>query len=204
MDSEHRKPWRWDRPGRRTPRCAEVLRELAAPTRMPLPAELAEHLASCPLCASWSRRAAALDRLWEATRPPMPPASSWNTLWAEVARAAESRPALEAVLTIPTRRLVPRLALLGAVAAAATLLVAVLILSRFDDRTPQVAHRAPPPATLDQHFEVEPGQLLTLHLDDQGVQADCRPQEQTSETETVPWDLDLYNGVESLTMASQW
>jgi hypothetical protein len=64
------------------------------------------------------------------------------------------------------------------------------------------AVRAAPTALPRLEFEVETGQLLTLHLDGPAVAAVQRPQEEVSETETVPWDLELYNGVESISMAA--
>jgi hypothetical protein len=199
MDSEDRTPRNGDPLGRRDPRCVEVTRELAAPTGTPDPAAVAEHLASCPHCASWGRHAAALDRLWEATRPAAPPASSWNALWADVARDAETLPRGEA----PARRRPVRWALIGTTAVAAALLVAALTTLRFDGRNPRPEVVQGAPATVPHlEFEVESGQLLTLHLDGPAVQADQRPQEETSETETVPWDLELYNGVESITTAA--
>ena len=176
MDSKNRKSWGWDRLGRRTPVCAEVTRELAAPTGAPLPAELAEHLASCPACTA---REPPRRRAWTASgrrpaRPsPPPPAGTRSGPKSPAPRRHATRSR-----TCPTRRLVPRGAWIGAVAAAAALLVAVLHL--LPRRPPGPRGRPdhdPPAAVLDQHFEVESGQLLTLHIDDQGVQADRRPQE---------------------------
>jgi hypothetical protein len=200
MDSENHTPQSGDPRGRHALRCAEVTRELAAPTGTLDPAAVVQHLDSCPRCASWSRRAAALDRLWDATRPTPPPASSWNALWADVSRAAEAPPSD----TAPARRRWVRRALIGTLAAsAAALLVAVLTTSWFDGRNPHPAVAQGALPTIPHfEFEVESGQLLTLHLDGPAVQADQRPQEETSETETVPWDLELYNGVESITMAA--
>src|SRR3954463_5871974 len=76
-------------PRGRAMRCAEVTRELAAPTGGRDRADVAGHLASCPTCASWAERSAQLDGLWDATRPPEP-SVAWETLWARVTQDAES------------------------------------------------------------------------------------------------------------------
>jgi len=66
-------------------RCDEVIRELAVPTDEQDSTALAEHLAGCPACAAWAKRAVALDRLWEATRAPEPSSEVWHALWARMA-----------------------------------------------------------------------------------------------------------------------
>jgi len=66
-------------------RCDEILRELAVPTNEQDSTALAEHLARCPACAAWAKRAVALDRLWEATRAPEPSSEVWDALWAHLA-----------------------------------------------------------------------------------------------------------------------
>jgi hypothetical protein len=66
-------------------RCDEVVRELSAPTADRDRAALAEHLAGCPACAGWARRAEGLDRLWEATRPVEPTPEAWDAVWAKIA-----------------------------------------------------------------------------------------------------------------------
>jgi hypothetical protein len=73
-------------------RCDQVIRELAAPHGDWEAAALAEHLAGCPACAEWARRAALLERLWEATRPPEPSPEAWDSVWAKI---AQSLPASE-------------------------------------------------------------------------------------------------------------
>jgi hypothetical protein len=73
-----------------TMRCEEVIGELAAPTGEPDQTAMAEHLAGCPACARWARRAAWLDALWEATSPPEPSPAAWDSAWATIAQALES------------------------------------------------------------------------------------------------------------------
>jgi hypothetical protein len=70
--------------------CDEVIRELAVRTDDRDSAGLAEHLASCPSCAEWSRRDAQLDRLWEATRPTEPSPEEWDSVWAHLASSLDS------------------------------------------------------------------------------------------------------------------
>lgn len=80
-------------------RCDQVTRELATPTGLPAPDDLAAHLAACPSCASWASRAARLDRAWEETRPDDLPAEALDALWARAAIALDAAPA-----TIPMPR----------------------------------------------------------------------------------------------------
>jgi hypothetical protein len=71
-------------------RCDEVVRELAAPRADRDRAAMADHLAGCSACADWARRAEALDRLWEATRPAEPSREAWDAVWANIAQALPS------------------------------------------------------------------------------------------------------------------
>jgi hypothetical protein len=71
-------------------RCDEVIRELALSTGSPDATAMAQHLAGCPACAEWARRAAQLDRLWDATRPSEPPPEVWGSIWANIARTLDS------------------------------------------------------------------------------------------------------------------
>ena len=47
-------------------------------------------MAHCPACAAWAKRAAGLDRLWEATRPPEPSSEVWDALWGRLARSLDA------------------------------------------------------------------------------------------------------------------
>ena len=69
--------------------CDEVIKELATPTDHRDSTALAEHIAGCPACAAWANRAAQLDRLWEATRPPEPTADVWDAVWARMATSLD-------------------------------------------------------------------------------------------------------------------
>src|SRR5262245_23671864 len=71
-------------------RCDEVIRELAAPTGGQRSTALSEHLASCPGCALWARRAEQLDELWEATHPAEPSPEAWGSVWASISRSLTS------------------------------------------------------------------------------------------------------------------
>ncbi len=67
--------------------CDEVVRELATPTAAWDRAAMAEHLAACPDCAGWARRAEHLDQLWDATRPAEPSPEAWDSVWASITQA---------------------------------------------------------------------------------------------------------------------
>ncbi len=89
-------------------RCEDVTRELASPTGAVPQATLAAHLASCPSCAEWSRRAAQLDRIWEATRPLDPSPERLDALWLDASAALDRREVATAApaartLTLPAR-----------------------------------------------------------------------------------------------------
>jgi hypothetical protein len=71
-------------------RCNDVIRELAAPSVDCDASALAEHLAVCPACTAWANRGAALDRLWDATRPLDPPAHAWEAVWANIVDSLDS------------------------------------------------------------------------------------------------------------------
>jgi hypothetical protein len=81
-------------------RCEEVIEELAAPTDTRDAAALAEHLSRCPSCAACAKRAAELDRLWQATAPAEPATRVWDNLWASVAVSLETLATKE--VTSPT------------------------------------------------------------------------------------------------------
>jgi hypothetical protein len=72
-------------------RCEDLTRELASPTGHLSQAEMAGHLADCPSCAEWSRRAAHLDQIWEATRPAEPSEATLDVLWASASAALDAR-----------------------------------------------------------------------------------------------------------------
>lgn len=70
--------------------CDDVVRRLAARTDDQVPAVLVEHLALCPACSEWAKRAAQLDRLWEATRAPDPSPQAWENVWDRIALSLDS------------------------------------------------------------------------------------------------------------------
>jgi len=96
-------------------------------------------------------------------------------------------------------------------AQAAALLVAGLIAIRSHDPgsptpspTPNLASApAPGGPALARGFQARPEETLFLHLKDWQVQeVDRLPVEGISETDTVPWVHDLYNGMEALEVES--
>jgi hypothetical protein len=74
-------------------RCAEVIHELATPSGRPKTTAVAEHLARCPTCAQWARRAAQLDQLWEATHSDDPSPETWDRVWNEIAQSLHAQAA---------------------------------------------------------------------------------------------------------------
>ena len=129
---------------------------------------------------------ARLDRLWDATRPPSPPPAAFDTLWAEVERAAGSAP-------LRTRRspFRHRWAIAAAgLAQAAALLVAALVLDR---PTPRTEPRPPAPVALTKTVEIDEGQIAIISGDGPGDRiVDASP------GSAVAPDLDLLNEFESM------
>jgi hypothetical protein len=148
-------------------RCDDVIRELAVPTDERDSTALAEHLPQCPACAAWAQRAAGLDRLWNATRPPEPSSEVWDALWARLGPSIDvSTPNEVATLTpfVPShngsssqgeaqpmhpptrshsrpRRWVAIVGLIGLAQAAAVLLAVGLSWQGFTpSQPPQIAH----------------------------------------------------------------
>jgi hypothetical protein len=76
-------------------RCDDVIRELAVPTDDRNTAVLSEHLANCSSCTDWAKRAAQLDRLWDATRPAEPSPEAWDAVWSHVVCSLDSSTAEE-------------------------------------------------------------------------------------------------------------
>jgi hypothetical protein len=199
-------------------RCVDVIRELAVPTGTADPSAMAEHLAGCPRCASWSERDAKLDRLWEATRPE-PPSGAWDAIWARASEALD-RPR---TIPVPTRRpVVRRAAIVGiGLAQAAAILVAILAWPRpqpgpgpigvaYVERT---ADSKPVPGPVDDTYEIAEGQTLIISADGRGAR-DCdlddgiksRSTALVPSFSTVDRNLAFYNAIEALasfeTMAS--
>jgi hypothetical protein len=118
-----------------TMRCVDVIEELAAP-HGPDSAALTEHLTHCPRCATWARRSARLDRLWEATRPEEPAPEAWATVWAQVSQALDTAsPLAQSPRLRPSATLGPRPwrrwgVATFAIAQAAVILVAAWLVSR--------------------------------------------------------------------------
>ena len=149
-------------------RCDEVIRELAVPTDDRDGIVLAEHLAGCPSCAAWARRAALLDQLWDVTRPPEPSPQAWDSVWANITQAlqspsssrsgtspkifAHSGPAPTQTANRPRTRRFAGIALMG-LASAAAILIAVGLALRVQHpsqtlKTPEIAHNNPPSPSL--------------------------------------------------------
>jgi hypothetical protein len=139
--------------------CPDIIRELSAPTDRLDPTDLDRHLAACPRCSAWAARSARLDRIWAATRPAEPSPAAFDTVWAQVVADAETP---ESVRTLRFPSPIWGVALVG-LAAAAALLVAIL---------PPIGGTevGPAPAVAQvEPIQVEPGQVLFIHLRDDGA-----------------------------------
>lgn len=134
-------------------RCQDFERELAAPTGAPL----GSHRAVCPRCDALAAHAEAFDRLWAATAPDAPSLGSFDRVWAAVE-------ATEAV-ALPARGRTHRAwwAVPGLAAAAALLLALI-------PRGRPVPAEAPTARPVEvANIDVEAGQVLKIHLLDDGV-----------------------------------
>jgi hypothetical protein len=177
-------------------RCEDLIRELASPTGDLAPADIAGHLAVCPSCAEWSRRADRFDRIWEATRPIEPTADAMDALWARASVVLDARP-IPAPLRLEGlshRRRWAKAAFV--VAQAAALLVAVLFLLRRDDVRPvEVAIVTP--------VEVTPGedQTAIVRIDqNRNHQVVYHEEEVAATTSSIPPGTQhgLFNAIEGM------
>jgi hypothetical protein len=172
-------------------RCEDVSRELAAPTGLPNPDEMADHLASCPACAERSRRSARLDRIWEATRPPEPSIQALDTLWARASAELDApKSAVIPFKPAPARR--RRWAVVAFFAAqAATVLVAGSFLFRDDVRV-----TAAPPTRVIANVD----QTVIVRIDDDGHRVEILDDSEqfafASMADATPHDV--FNALESM------
>ncbi len=72
------------KPGSEPMCCEDVSQAISAAVVGDDRSALAEHLASCPRCASWAVQNAALDVLWDASRPIEPSESVWDLTWIKI------------------------------------------------------------------------------------------------------------------------
>ena len=161
-------------------RCADVIRELSAPTDGRDAEALARHVAACPACASQAEAIRRFDDVWKATHPAEPPAETWRQVWSGVQNALAAGPTVLPLAATPRRRwVVPALtAALVAQAVAASLAIGWLL--RHPGGTAWVAVAAAPapaPGPVPQVtvFELEPGQTLVLELDERGERSSASP-----------------------------
>jgi hypothetical protein len=150
-------------------RCDDLTRELASPTGALSSAQMAEHLAACPTCAEWSRRANRFDRIWEATRPTEPSMDALDALWA---RASVELDGVKAPATLkfarPNRGRRRAMVAFFAAQAAVLLVGALLLLDRGGNKPIQVADSTPDkvepkePEFLD--LNVEPDALAVVRI----------------------------------------
>ena len=183
-------------------RCRDVTRSLSAPTGT-AGAEIADHLAACPRCASWAEQAARLDRAWAATRPAEPAASDFDAAWTAARRVVdEPRPI---AIPIRTRRVI--LIGLAGLAQAAALVVAVWIPWR--DRGPEavnppdpIASIAPPdPAPVQAEMsrvDLAEGQISIIHLNGRAEPSLELATYEVTGGVTVALDLECFNTFEAM------
>jgi len=177
-------------------RCEDLIRELASPRGDLSPAQIDGHLASCPACAEWSRRAARFDRIWEATRPSEPTTDAMDALWARASVALDARP-VPATLRFegqPRRRTWVRSAFM--LAQAAAILAAAVFLLRRDDARPIEAAVVIP-------IEVTPGEdqtaIVRIGMND-NHQVDYHEEEFAATTSQIPPGTQhgFFNAVEGM------
>ena len=72
------------KPGNEPLRCEDVSQAISVAPVGDDRSALAGHLASCPRCASWAARNAALNVLWDASRPIEPSESVWDSTWTKI------------------------------------------------------------------------------------------------------------------------
>jgi hypothetical protein len=191
---------------RKSVRCADVTRELAAPTGGIDASALSRHLASCPQCAAWSARAERFDQAWEATRPEEP-VGGFDALWARIRDALDApRPTLS-ISDPRTRRRRWVFAAVGLAQAAAVLLAVFVVVHR-TDRDPKGAG-----GTFAQQLQalgavtvsrvdvdvVDEGRTPIIRVADHRVKkVEYLELMETEPTITVAFDIEMLNAMESM------
>jgi hypothetical protein len=145
-------------------RCEDVIRELATPTGAVAQEAVTDHLAQCATCSAFARRDAQLQRLWDATRPPMPTTATWDSVWARIADSLDQAAAPHTlpltaarapVRTWTTWRVVSGLV---KIAAAAAVIVAIAVYRRLPE--PQSQPASPTLVTVD----IEQGEVMVIQM----------------------------------------
>jgi hypothetical protein len=140
-------------------RCEDLTRELASPTGHLSQAEMAGHLADCPSCAEWSRRAAHFDQIWEATRPAEPSEANLDVLWASASAALDTPATLRLEGLTHRRRTWAKPAFIIA-QAAAILAAAVFLFQQGPVEPVKIAGMEPVKGNVEL-VKIEPAQDLT-------------------------------------------
>ncbi len=144
--------------------CNDVVHQLAARTDDQIPSALADHLADCPACSEWAKRASQLDRLWDATRAPDPNPQAWESMWNRIVESLDSSSPMRVVhpgvsvgepVLQPSsspryrQRSFAAVVSLGLAQAAAVLfIISIAWQSMPSSQKPQVAKRPAPHATI--------------------------------------------------------
>jgi len=143
-------------------RCDDLTRELASPTGALSSSQMLDHLAACPSCAEFSRRAEQLDRIWEATRPVEPSMDALDALWARATVELDRIPAPATLAFVPKAR-PRRWGMVAFVAAqAAAILIGALVLL---DRNAQKPTSKDLAANLTPSVESSEPEFLDLKVD---------------------------------------
>lgn len=187
-------------------RCDEVTNELSAPTRRLDPSAVSAHLEECPQCVNWANQVKRFDDLWDATRPSEPPASAFDTLWADVSGRIESVD----TIPMPAKTWDWRKLALGLVSAAACLVLAFGVDHQPQPgpgpqphpplataQTPEPDHESQMPLELAL-CDLEQGPTPIIHLADGTATLDSQPLSSVSDTVTVAAEIDILNYFETL------
>jgi hypothetical protein len=191
-------------------RCDDLTRELASPTGALTSAQMAEHLAVCPACAEWSRRANQFERIWEETRPIEPSMDALDALWARASveiDAAMTPATLE--FARPNRRRRWGVVAFAAAQAAAVLVGALLLLDRGGNKPIQVADNTPakaePKEPVSIVLNVEPDVLTVVRIGKaSGVRIDQDDMSSQYNSPTIPDESlkDLFDAAETMSSSS--
>jgi hypothetical protein len=183
-------------------RCEDLTRELASPTGGASPADIAGHLAACPSCAEWSRRAARFDQIWEATRPPEPSSGAMDALWARASAALDEVPSPATLrLEGPARRRWGWAKPAFAVAQAAAVLVAALFLLRQAQDAPVASPKLPIKAPVAVNVTVDLDQYAIVRLDkDDGLEVEVHEEAVRAASTSIPYGTqhEFFNEVEGM------
>jgi len=177
-------------------RCDDVTRHPAGSGAENNRADLAEHLASCLPCASKAERDASLLCAWDATRPAEPTDAAWEAVWARLSdRLDRAEQFVPLKVTSPSRTWRWNASAAFSLAQAAAVLAILVVWGTH--RRPPVEPSTGPGPILTKAVNIEPGEVVMIHLDGSDLRAVALGYE-LPRWDAIDENLVLFNDAESM------